>query len=1689
MSDTQATANLSIGIKTDKAKGDLAALKKWLASEMKGIAIDIDPKALEQSIKTSLGNRRFKVTIDTKDLANEVANDVSSKLQKTLNEVFSTKRDVGYNHDKLVGGIKAAIDGNFGRRDRALEFDRNRLTTDIDSILARTLGRKNQVGIDTERLREQIAGALAGVSLHLGTSGLPAPSASLDGAALARQIAPELGNVIHAALTPAVDELVKAASVMAGIARSGGGQRVTKGDPTAAISQSATLVDGTRVRVSMPIDAATGAHAIDDANRTSQGNKTEDAARREALRRERELELKDRREAAEKAAEMDRMWGQRDAAEAATRERGVTAMLKAEIASRTAAHREGLESFRNFAAAEKKIQDEINAALADGEKTRRANLALGKMSASEAARTEAERSARNVAITQGAGINTGTQYNVGNADSYVRFWMGANLDSYDKAEREVEAWLKAETAKVEAALRQKNEALSLAWGLAPAAGGAHAGEQWWGAQIVSGKVDALNAPAPTSAASPSSVFGPSRNDIQSLKDYERAQTAVAKAQLEAISTGKRFNGVLGEMHDGARGLAGSLGALWLTWGSVAPLAAGAAIGAAFREVITSGKDVEYQLQFVSELTDNAALSMKDLAAATKGSMVGPVEAGQALRGLAQNGLSATEALSALPTILNLATAGEMGLTEASLGATGVMAAFNLSIEDLGHISDVFAKAAAMSNTSVSGMVEAMKQASQVGDEYHVTLEETAASLAVLAKRNIEGTAAGTAFRNMIGELATPSKKAQAALKEMGVELYDSSHQLKSFPDLLAALGNATSHLNEQGKLTFLKDVFDERGAKAVNALLSDSDLLAETLQKLKTGADGFTSSLVAGLQQTAQGKLKQLSADFQSAGAAAFEATPSIKNLLDELRGVAGSEEMASGLHMITDGFVGTARVLVEHPVLIGGVAAAWKGLSMFLKGEAATALKVAEAATGAEAVALAGVAEGAAGMAAAFGGPIALIAAMGAAFLLLAHHTTEAEESYENYANALKENLKSLDAESDRLRDQVELLQRKNELMMQGETPQEAQRLAEGTLPNADEKKHQDIRAALLKQRDEATEAINSLLSGTSGEDASGAMSVYAAQIDHANAGLKEQDEILAKLAAKRRAVADQRSAEKDAAERDRLLSWLAEYNAAAAKLEALTGKDHVSLRQVDPASLSGQTNAQIKDLEDQLQREKNSKLGSYTTPKTDHDADALQRQKTRGVIDELNSEESKIKEAIKANRELNDARYDAASYGPYLKAVLSESSAISDQATLLDFERRAVAALQAEKAKQKKGAEVQALDNEIAKRQANIALLVQEQEVRAQVDRLKAEAANRAEDRANAKYDAEQLAAGNQRIAAIDQKYHAKLIDPVEAARASAELAVSQAYAKGIADQQERVTEAMQAQQELALLAATADDNEKAAADEALAAADARLQKEQAILKARQEAARLQAKKESDHAATGENYAESWQGGMETFWTKFQNSAENTGKVVSDAMDSAYKTMEQGLDNFVTTGKMNFKSFTASILSDVARMMANQALRQLLVMGVNWAMSAMGGYTAGGSAASNAPDNIDAGGGWSPATASANGNIMTADGPLTLRKYANGGIARTPQLSVFGEGRLPEAYVPLPDGRSIPVTMQGSGGDGGGTAVNITINVQSNGKAQIESDTSGGQAGKLATMMEDAVMTIINREKRSGGLLATTS
>lgn len=102
--------------------------------------------------------------------------------------------------------------------------------------------------------------------------------------------------------------------------------------------------------------------------------------------------------------------------------------------------------------------------------------------------------------------------------------------------------------------------------------------------------------------------------------------------------------------------------------------------------------------------------------------------------------------------------------------------------------------------------------------------------------------------------------------------------------------------------------------------------------------------------------------------------------------------------------------------------------------------------------------------------------------------------------------------------------------------------------------------------------------------------------------------------------------------------------------------------------------------------------------------------------------------------------------------------------------------------------------------------------------------------------------------------------------------------------------------------------------------------------------------------------------------------------------------------------------------------------------------------------------------------------GGVMTDKGPLPLKRYGTGGIADSPQVAMFGEGSQREAFVPLPDGRRIPVAIEGGGQSGPTRIVNVrnqmnitTTDADSFGRNQSQIERQLGRATRRTLARDD--------------------
>ena len=265
----------------------------------------------------------------------------------------------------------------------------------------------------------------------------------------------------------------------------------------------------------------------------------------------------------------------------------------------------------------------------------------------------------------------------------------------------------------------------------------------------------------------------------------------------------------------------------------------------------------------------------------------------------------------------------------------------------------------------------------------------------------------------------------------------------------------------------------------------------------------------------------------------------------------------------------------------------------------------------------------------------------------------------------------------------------------------------------------------------------------------------------------------------------------------------------------------------------------------------------------------------------------------------------------------------------------------------------------------------------------------------------------------------------------------------------------------------------------DANVALADSTYQQDFAELYARQGEAIDKATESVYENARALQYSNDIMGGLKDGLSGYIEQIGTMRDALSNLSQQAFKGIEDALVSLVTTGTANFREFALSIIEATSRMIIQQLVLKTIMQAIGF-----GGGGGGGGAGFTQfnASGVD----FNPLAFSgvklANGGIMTGDGPLPLKKYASGGIASSPQLALYGEGSRPEAFVPLPDGRRIPVAMQGGGG--GNTTVNVSVDASGN--ANVQGDQA--QAKQLGVVVSAAVQAELVKQQRPGGLLAGT-
>ena len=195
-----------------------------------------------------------------------------------------------------------------------------------------------------------------------------------------------------------------------------------------------------------------------------------------------------------------------------------------------------------------------------------------------------------------------------------------------------------------------------------------------------------------------------------------------------------------------------------------------------------------------------------------------------------------------------------------------------------------------------------------------------------------------------------------------------------------------------------------------------------------------------------------------------------------------------------------------------------------------------------------------------------------------------------------------------------------------------------------------------------------------------------------------------------------------------------------------------------------------------------------------------------------------------------------------------------------------------------------------------------------------------------------------------------------------------------------------------------------------------------------------------------------------------------------IQSGMTNAFMAIVDG----TKSAKAAFADMAASFLKLIAKMIMEALVLKMLQSAMPSLFGAKGGTTIVDPTAA-----IGGGGGMAIAKKGGRFGPGYAAGGYSSKKnnFSRGGMARGAQAGYAATLHGNEAVVPLPDNRSIPVTLNGAGGQNNNVTVNVAMDSSGNNSQSSQQD--GAQAGKLGNIIASAVQQELQFQKRSGGIL----
>ena len=332
--------------------------------------------------------------------------------------------------------------------------------------------------------------------------------------------------------------------------------------------------------------------------------------------------------------------------------------------------------------------------------------------------------------------------------------------------------------------------------------------------------------------------------------------------------------------------------------------------------IDTAKEFEYSMSEVQAISGATGDDLKKLEEQAKElgatTFYSAQEASQGMKYYAMAGYEVNEIMDAMPASIDLAVASNTDLASVCDIVSDAMTGLKMSSEETTRFTDILAKTATSTNTTVEMLGESFRYSSATAGMLGINAEDLSIALGLMANAGTKSTVAGNNLKTGLLRLSAPTEKMTKAMEKYNIELKTNEDGSVNLLETMSNMRTQLKNLDEVTQANVLSTIMGKDAtagwAGIINASEEDFKSLTEEIYNCNNTAKEMSDIMGDNLQ----GKLKSLESSFEGVKIAVGEILiPVIEKFVEGLTNVfTWFNELDDGSKKMIVGFGGFLAVL-----------------------------------------------------------------------------------------------------------------------------------------------------------------------------------------------------------------------------------------------------------------------------------------------------------------------------------------------------------------------------------------------------------------------------------------------------------------------------------------------------------------------------------------------------------------------------------------------------------------------------------------------------------------------------------------------------------------------------------------------------------------------------------------------------------